>query len=337
MKRLLGRTVLVGLGCVAALAIAEIVVRLADPSSRAHAVPAGLLMIDSELGWKLAPDVRVRHRTRAFDVLYETNSLGFRERAAPRGSGMRTRRALVCGDSFVFGWGVPRERRFTDLLVEALPGLEVRNLAVPGYGLDQQLLALERGSMVEEGDVVILLVSEATLARCHHGRIYRKRKPRFDLGEDGGLLLRAIPAASAAATDLLYRVLSPLALPYFVERRLLGVRHIDLRAVADDGPSTLHPLATAILERARTWASTRGARLILLADLLEERAATLESPSRSWGIDLVTVDIDRTDPHLVLGPTDPHWSARAHERVAAALADALTACDRAGFDPPAPN
>jgi hypothetical protein len=333
MSRFLAHALLVGVGCLAALAAAEIVVRLADPSSRAHAVPAGLLEMDSDLGWRLAAGVRVRHRTPSFDVFYETNSLGFRDRPARQRSGIGTRQILVCGDSFVFGWGVPREQRFTDLLREALPGFEVRNLGVPGYGLDQQLLALDRSTLVDPGDVVVLLVSEATLMRCHRDAIYRKRKPRFVLGDDGRLRLREIPAASAAGTDLLYRLLSPLALPYFVERRLLGVRYTGPRRGQSRGPSTLDPLETAVLERARRWTRSRGARLVLLADLLEGRATTLESLCRSRDIGCVPVVIDRSDPELVLGSADPHWSARANEHVAAVLADALEAGDRGALDP----
>lgn len=72
---------------------------------------------------------------------------------APARSGQRTR-VLLLGDSVAFGYGVADEQTFAARL-EAR-GYEVVNLAVPGYGTDQELLRLEREGIGYEADVLLL-------------------------------------------------------------------------------------------------------------------------------------------------------------------------------------
>ena len=84
------------------------------------------------------------------------NARGYRGRelALPKVGG-RTR-VVVLGDSIAFGLDVSDEQTFTYLLDSRDNGLEAGNLAVQGYGPDQELLVLLRKGLREDPDVVVL-------------------------------------------------------------------------------------------------------------------------------------------------------------------------------------
>jgi hypothetical protein len=79
--------------------------------------------------------------TSDFSVVYRINSRGLRdgEHAHERPAGGR--RYVALGDSFTFGAGIAYGRRFSDIPERRLAGVEVVNMGVPGYGLDDAVLA----------------------------------------------------------------------------------------------------------------------------------------------------------------------------------------------------
>jgi hypothetical protein len=240
---------------------------------------------------------------------------------------------LVFGDSQVFGWGVPHGRRFTDLLEARHPQLEVWNLGVMGYGFDQALLEYERGGETWNADAVVLLASASTLKRAETGYIYRKPKPRFVLHRPDSLQLVPPAGGAAALTDLAYRLLSPLYLPYFIERRLSVVTEALKRrpailgtgATQDTGASAPAPLTRALLARAARLARERDDQLVLLADLPPARLADARRLGHEHGFRVVAVELPGSRDSFVLGPKDSHWNARAHDRIAELLWEGMAA------------
>lgn len=79
--------------------------------------------------WHL-PDTSFRHRKSCFDVVYQTNPEGMRDK--PRERNGDTSRILMIGDSFIEGWGVPEPDRLSNLLEKAW-GKEVLNFGTSGY------------------------------------------------------------------------------------------------------------------------------------------------------------------------------------------------------------
>jgi hypothetical protein len=79
--------------------------------------------------WHL-PNTRIRHRKSCFDVIYQTNSEGMRDK--PRSRSASDNRIVLLGDSFIEGWGVPEVDRLSNLLENAL-GKEVLNFGTSGY------------------------------------------------------------------------------------------------------------------------------------------------------------------------------------------------------------
>jgi hypothetical protein len=209
-----------------ALLLAEVLVRIFFPHSRDH-ISRGLLESDSLLGWSLVPGSRTTHRLSYFEVLYEVNELGFRdEPRRPTADGRR--RVLLYGDSQIFGWGVPAAERFSNLIERRQPLVQIWNLGVPGYGLDQQILAYERDGGSWNADEVVFFVSSSTLERTFYDFKYNRPKPRFVLGDGGALTL--IPPRfagkekQARLIDAVYRAFGWMYLLHFVDLRLRTVK-----------------------------------------------------------------------------------------------------------------
>lgn len=124
-----------------------------------------------------------------------TNSIGLRgtrEYTLQKPDGIR--RIAVLGDSFAFGWGVQDHESFSARIEAQDPSLEVLNFGVPGYGVDQILVAfrtLARGYHPE--NVLITLFAEdfwrATRAFADTGHA----KPYFRLDSSGKLQLQNVP------------------------------------------------------------------------------------------------------------------------------------------------
>jgi hypothetical protein len=108
-----------------------------------------------------------------------------------------TERMLLYGDSVIFGWGIPTNERISNRLQSA--DLEIWNLAVPGYGLDQEILSYRRDGQRLGADEVVFFVSSATLQRLGTSYIYKKYKPVFCLDTKGNLTLKPPPRFAIGA------------------------------------------------------------------------------------------------------------------------------------------
>ncbi len=144
---------------------------------------------DSELGWfpiENSSGQFVGSRT----IHIGHNADGFRDR--PHGAKTKPRIAFL-GDSFVWGYDVEANERFTELLQKRLPGWEVLNLGVSGYGTDQELILLQRWWDRYQPDVVMLVFSDDDLfTNGFNEYLYSYYKPYFEEA-DGRLVERGVP------------------------------------------------------------------------------------------------------------------------------------------------
>jgi hypothetical protein len=114
---------------------------------------------------------------------------GRRDHAYEKPAG--TTRIVVLGDSFTFGEDVDDTETYSAQLEALLPGVEVLNLGVHGYGHDQMLIYLREEGLKYNPDVVLLGFLSDDMERNVLGfRDYAK--PRFVL-EGGALVLRGSP------------------------------------------------------------------------------------------------------------------------------------------------
>lgn len=316
---------LIVFGLMLGLLLAEVCVRVFFPHARDHVIPGGLFAIDDELGWTLVADKERRHRTRYFDVLYAMNAFGFRDIPRDLTKTERQYRILLYGDSQIFGWGVESEQRFSNRLEAQHSSLEILNLAVPGYGLDQQILAYEKNGHRFQPDEVIFFVSSGTLSRIPYTYIYRKHKPAFRLGPHKSLDLIPLPQKTAQWEQILYKALSPFYLPYFVERQLAKIQAASsAMPPGENTPRTekyfaVNSLERAILDRVEQIARERNHRLTLLTNLPFQFVQMLKNDSAQQFIDVIPITFDIANHKLVFGPEDQHWNPRAHGLIAQQL------------------
>jgi hypothetical protein len=132
---------------------------------------------------------------RGREIEIHTNSAGFRgarEYALKKPAGIY--RILVLGDSFPFGFGVADSDAFPAVLESRDKTLEVINLSVPGYGIDQMLMAWRTiGAFYEADSVLIGVFPEdfwrATRSFADSGHA----KPYFTLSAKKELQLHNVP------------------------------------------------------------------------------------------------------------------------------------------------
>lgn len=311
--------VLVGFGV--ALLLAEGFVRVFYPYSRDHVVPGGMFEIDDYLGWKLTKGKNAIHHSRYFEATYRINNLGYRDRLRNLLKDAEIYRILLYGDSQIFGWGIPAEKRFSNLIEAQKLHLEMWNMAVPGYGLDQEVLSYEKQGQLLNADEVIFFISRATLNRTHYDYIYRKHKPKFVISQNDSLKLVRVQQGTNVWSRLFYRVLSPLYLPYFVDRRFAMLMQISKQAgdapnqKTTVGSDAIGKLEKRILDRARNVARERKHRMTIIAYLPKTLGKNLKNFCDQRGIGFLQIVLPEKGSDLTFGKHDGHWNPRSHEPV----------------------
>ncbi|MCP5066491.1 MAG: SGNH/GDSL hydrolase family protein [bacterium] len=113
-------------------------------------------------------------------------------------------RVLFVGDSYTFGQNVDNESTFQSILErEYLPGSEMINLGVSGYGADQSVLMYEKYGQRYAADIVVLGFFDRGFYRSFTAfRDYAK--PYFFLDEAGRLRLEGTPVVPPETLYQLY-------------------------------------------------------------------------------------------------------------------------------------
>ena len=147
--------------------------------------PAYWVEPDSELGWTVA-------RGRAWGIegkkiFYHINRQGFRHGEdfdSMSQEALGKRRVAVLGNSFTFGVHVYENETFPFHLSQRIgPEWEVINLGVPGYGIDQMVLAYEKHRASLQADIVLLAFIDEDIERVFEAFRNRENlpKPSFEL------------------------------------------------------------------------------------------------------------------------------------------------------------
>jgi len=162
---------------------------------------------DRWLGWDAGhPDTRVRGRP----------SIG------PAKAG--NLRVIALGDSFTWGNEVAAEENFAYLLDRADNGLEVLNMGVPGYGIDQMVLKYERHGADLAPDLVIIGIYVSDYERTTVA-FTAAAKPLFQRVSDQLVLTHSpVPAPAVALARISSSLEGRLYLREFVTSRLPGAR-----------------------------------------------------------------------------------------------------------------
>jgi lysophospholipase L1-like esterase len=308
------RLVSVLLGTSAAFLLLEVALRVGAP--RAAVLPdrgvdrAVFCQYDPLLGYDGIPGLTAGWST---GQTIRLNSRGDRdvEHALERRQGIL--RAVLLGDSFFWGYGVRDPERASELVAryfEDASGrerpLEVVNLAVSGYGTDQELLKyLLKGSRYEQDAVVLGFYSGNDALENAAAEFWNCPKPRIVEGRNG-LLLTGVPVRRLEGWAN-NRIIPPTSrlYPWRSASRLvwlLSERELPLSWLATDATAARRALADA-----RVFESIVAQPAQLAVDRMEVTTAIVEAllgHLRARGIPLVLVLIPSADLAGDAGATD---------------------------------
>lgn len=295
-----------------------------------------LLRYDRDLGWRNTPGYD-RDGQRI-------NAQGLRARRSfPPQPPPGIRRLALLGDSFSFGDHVRDEETFAHFLESReLPGWQVMNFAVNGYGTDQALLVHELHGRELRADVMVMGFYVGDYERnTQTFKLFAK--PRFEPSAEG-LRLTGHPVVTPEALYAEYasgrRQVGQVGAPYL----WLSVRKA-LRRLHERWPSESDPqwaVLSALMARFREYARALGAEPVWLVlpyhDVVEEGSpphdaieALCAREARAIDLPLLSVapafrehaarhpEVRLYRPREIGG----HFSAAGHALVAELLADFL--------------
>ena len=199
MKRLVGRGVIMLVGCLFAFVAIEIALHVAFPRMR-------LLVRHERLGSLPRPNMKGRTTFGGHERIVHivTNSLGLRgPEIGPKPAGVR--RVLALGDSFTFGHAVEAAEAWPAVLEGLLnarggPRYEVVNAGVGGYGTGQELLLYEELESRVEPDLVVVgfaVVNDVLDNLCIYAERFKADSPCFH--QEGSRLTLTPPRPPAQA------------------------------------------------------------------------------------------------------------------------------------------
>lgn len=213
-------------------------------------------------------------------------------------------RIVFLGDSFVWGYDVEQEERFTERLQPMAPKWEVINLGVSGYGTDQEFLLLAKNFEYYRPDVLFLIYHPYTdEVETRWNYVYDwYYKPYFvRAGED--IVPQGIPVPRSAS--------------YFFMSHPFLAKSGFFRACVKGYVETMHPrvnvpdLAGNLLDAMRRLCEDR--RVFFAVGLVDD-CPWLEKFGRENGIR--TVNLKNPQVYPAMGG---HWTPKGHEQVSQVL------------------
>jgi len=333
MKELTGRVLLVAISTLIAVGCAEVLFRWYTGLTFDRKFPpwtGNLVVVRGAQVFAFKPNVSGVFpgnvdQTRTFP--YRTNAQGLRDR--DRGAkGADTKRVLVIGDSYTWGYAVAEEEAYPQVAEKLLmergrPDIEVLNGGVPDYNSRQERVLLEKLMSVYEPDVVFLayVVNDAepsTAMPTPPEEVYRHSYSWF-----------LTELAERLNRQMFRRRLLPSA------KDNVGSNYLD---GFEEGSVKWKDSREAIREMRDLCAATgRPFAILMMPDFtqaLDERYGLLKihNAVATWGrelnipvFDVLTLLFHGEDRDKWMVPWDGHPNAAAHRRIAAFLVDKILA------------
>lgn len=319
---------------------------LLEGSARIFASVLGVspyMQYDATLGWKALPGATKRHKNPGlnFDVTYEINAHGHRGKSYPHQKPPGIYRIVILGDSNGFGWGIAEGEHFAARLDAAMPGVEVINLSLSGYGTDQEYLRLTTEGLALEPDLVILQLTENDFDEIQYSFYNQKPKPQFVLKFDRTLELTNVPVRSVGPkADEFYR--NSLPLPFrewlgwhsyaynWLNEKYYGVkrRYAPVGGVTRErfSPESID-LFNSLLEQITRTLDEHDVRVLVVHASKEISANNLFRAESPEVVDVwpVFAEYARTHSGPPMIPDGVHWNAEGHRIVTDTVLERLRA------------
>jgi len=250
---------------------------------------------DPELGWCPVPNL-THQFLNARKVSVANNSLGFR---GPEFQITSKPTVAFVGDSYVWGYDVEVNERFTEKLQARHPEWTLYNLGVAGYGTDQEYLILQRYLNRLPFRAVFLVFCELNDRSDNSSNFSNGWTKPYYRTNTAGLGLCGVPAPM---TETLFRIRHPVLYHAYVVRLLVRSALHWFGAQPLDIPDPTE----AIIADMNRFLQTRG---VPLAVGLENRDRKLERFLTSQQIPWV----DLYTPHRYA--MLDHWTPEGHDFV----------------------
>ncbi len=283
MKEWSKQVALLGATLAVSLVVCDLLYRwIVEPEA---IVPTRIGIYDDTLGWAMLPSSSAASGATGKEVVYTINSAGQRDDEVATDKPAGTLRIAFLGDSRTFGYGVPIDQHFTQLIEGYFDKVEGLNFGVPGYGVDQELLALRTRGLQYRPDIVVAYVAHFGDHRHVHTNRFGKNKPVFEIMGDS-VVARNLPVPDRFAgrgfvrrMDVRLTELSPLdrdvsgpawrAVKAMLGRSTPVTAAAPAKSPADSAAfeDRLYTLALAILKQMDREASGAGARFVLVTQL----------------------------------------------------------------------
>jgi hypothetical protein len=260
------------------------------------AVPGEIGQLDERLGWSLKPlSYSVSNRT-GYEIEYRINSKGLRDEETAYEKPEGRFRIVLLGDSRTFGFGVSIEKHFSTLLEGYFKDVEVINMGVGGFGVDQEFLSLRSEGFRYRPNLVLAYVAHYGAHRHMHTERFGKKKPRFVL-IDGKIALTNSPVVDGqSALRNIHGWFERHSKAYgILHNRLLGLisknqlsqTQQDKQNLKDEAfRKELHALGAAIIYAMHEASSKHGASFLLVTQVAELHQATLDK-------EILSLDVSR--------------------------------------------
>jgi hypothetical protein len=268
-----------------------------------------MYMFDAVLGWRVLPNLNA---ARTPYITY-TDAHGFRILPGePRDTAAYD--VMLVGDSFCFGSWIRVEETLAGMLKGGHPGLRIANTAVPGYGTDQELLALRRWApMLKRGGTVILLTYMNDFDDIRDRWEEVREKPWFRMNGDS--LMLELPDSWVNRFFWSAHIFSVTAyltsLAFNLQPRIWG----------DDAYAAR--LYSALLQEMARTVRTRSARFIVLytsgpnagTPAGNRWAAVVRGAAAKSGADFFSLDDQGPLDAAMFAPDKIHWNAAGNRTV----------------------
>lgn len=154
-----------------------------------------LTQFDKELGWDTIPSSSITLNGKT----YTTDSLGFR---SPEIDSSNKPRILVLGDSVIWGPEINDDETFVSFLQKRLPGYQVVNAGVSGYGIDQYYLKLKNiVDKINPKVIIVAICSGNDFEDTQSDERYGKSKPLF-VFRGGELVETNVPVSRFSCSNV---------------------------------------------------------------------------------------------------------------------------------------
>lgn len=206
------------------LIILEIVLRLIAPNPNVANI-VEFIQYSQLYGWEIKPNLNKTLIISDGTAIVETNSQGFRDYEHKARKNRDKYRIVIVGDSFTWGHGVDNNETYSKILETYDKKIETINMAVGGYGTDQEYLTIMNKGLKYNPDMIILMYTVSTDVADVNTDFMHWPKPQFKIINDT-LVLTNVPVPGYYALNT--KEASPgfiksLALYPFVRDNLLSL------------------------------------------------------------------------------------------------------------------